>query len=237
MVFFCAMLSMSAAASVLAAIAVQRGYLGQVANVFAGLFAFYLVGTGWFTVRRPAGPTSRIDFIGLTAVLVIACVAASWLLPMTLGPKGPAHGVPVAAPIILAAVATLLAALDLKVILRRGVAARVEDHASSMADVPGPLHRQRIVLHRSAGRHAGQYPRLAYPAAARRRTADRYGILANQDVAWREGVLDASPAGLVPMVGDKADRALGRRIHLHDRRRVRERRGRGGNRDLGRRWR
>lgn len=121
MVFFVAMLSMSVAASVLAAVAVQRGYLGQVANVFAGLFAFYLVGTGWFTVRRPAGSTGRIDFIGLAAVLVIACVAAFWLLPMTLGPKGSARGVPVSAPIILAAVATLLAALDLKVLLRRGV--------------------------------------------------------------------------------------------------------------------
>ena len=133
-VFFCAMLAMSMAASALAAVAVQRGFIGQVANVFGGIFAFYLVSTGWLTVRRPAGTVGRVDFVGFASVLVVAAVAAFWLLPSTLGPDGEARGVPVAAPIILTAMATLLAALDLKVILRRGVAgvSRITRHVWRM---------------------------------------------------------------------------------------------------------
>ena len=47
-----------------------------------------------------------------------------------MSPEGREHGVPAAAPIILAAVAALLAALDLKVIVKGGVAgaARITRH-------------------------------------------------------------------------------------------------------------
>jgi uncharacterized membrane protein len=120
-VFFVAMLSMAVAASTLALIAVQRGHLEQMGNAFAGVFAFYLVTTGWLTVRRPQGLVGRAEIGGCAAAVAIAAVALFWLLPYSLGPEGRSHGVPTAAPVILAGVAILLAALDLKVILRGGV--------------------------------------------------------------------------------------------------------------------
>jgi uncharacterized membrane protein len=120
-VFFGAMLSMAVAASTLALVAVRRGHLEQMGNVFGGVFAFYLVTTGWLTVRRPQGALGRAEIGGCAAAVAIAAVALVWLLPYSLGPEGRSHGVPTAAPIILASVATLLAALDLKVILKGGV--------------------------------------------------------------------------------------------------------------------
>ncbi len=120
-VFFAAMLSMAIAASCLAFVAVLRGYDGQAANVFGGLFAFYLVTTGWLTVRRPQGVVGRPEIIGCVGALIIAVVALVWLLPMTLGAEGKTLGVPTAAPIILAIVAALLAALDIKVIVKGGI--------------------------------------------------------------------------------------------------------------------
>jgi hypothetical protein len=120
-VFLFAMLTMAIAASLLAMVAVERGHLGQMANVFGGVFAFYLVMTGWLTVRRDEGVVGRAEIGGCAGAMVIAAVALFWLLPMTLGPEGRAQGVPVAAPFILVGVAALLAILDLKVILAGGV--------------------------------------------------------------------------------------------------------------------
>ncbi len=129
-VFVAAMVTMSLAASTLALVAVERGHLGQVANVFAGPFAFYLVTTGWLAVRRPQGVIGRAEICGCAGVLVIAAVALFGLLPSTLGPQGEAQGVPVAAPLILAGVAALLAALDIRVIRKGGLtgASRIQRH-------------------------------------------------------------------------------------------------------------
>ncbi len=121
-VFLFAMLAMSLAASVLALVAVERGNLGQMANVFAGAFAAYLVTTGWLTVRRPANVVGRPEIAGLAGALVIAALVVFWLLPMTLGPGGKASGVPVAAPIIFSGIAILVSGFDLKVILKGGIA-------------------------------------------------------------------------------------------------------------------
>jgi hypothetical protein len=100
---------------------VARGHLGQIGNVFGGVFAVYLVMTGWLTVRRGEGVVGRAEIVGCAGALVIAAAALFWLLPMTLGPLGKAQGVPVAAPFILAGVAALLAILDLRMILAGGV--------------------------------------------------------------------------------------------------------------------
>ena len=129
-VFLFAMLSMSVLAALLAAAAVARGHLGQMANVFGGAFAFYLVLTGWLTVRRPANTVGRPEIAGLVGALLIAAVVLFWLLPMTLGPGGKTEGVPIAAPVMFAGLATLVAILDLKVILKGGIAgtARLRRH-------------------------------------------------------------------------------------------------------------
>ena len=122
--FVFAMLTMATVASLLAMAAVLRGHLGQAGNVFGGVFAVYLVTSGWLTVRRQAGVVGSAEIAGCGAALAIAAVALFWLLPMTLGPLGKAQGVPVAAPFILAGVAALLAILDLKVLVAGGVTGR-----------------------------------------------------------------------------------------------------------------
>lgn len=120
-VFLFAMLTMATSAALLAMVAVERGRLGQMGNVFGGVFAFYLVMTGWLTVRRDKGVVARAEIGGFAGALVIAAAALFWLLPMALGPLGKAQGVPMAAPFILAGAAALLALLDLKVILQGGI--------------------------------------------------------------------------------------------------------------------
>ncbi len=120
-VFFFAMLTMGSAASLLAIVAVARGYSGQIANVFAGGFAIYLVTTGWLTVHRKDSLVGWAEVGACVGVLVITAVALFWVLPLSLGPTAKAQGVPVAAPIILAAVAALLGLLDLKVIFAGSV--------------------------------------------------------------------------------------------------------------------
>ena len=120
-VFFVAMLGMGVAASLLAFAAVERGHLSQMGNVFGGVFAAYLVATGWLAVRRPPGVVGRAEIAGCALAVVFAGVALFWVLPMTLSPEGVAQGLPLPAPIVLAGVAALLAVLDLKVILQGGV--------------------------------------------------------------------------------------------------------------------
>lgn len=129
-VFCLAMLSMAGAACLLAATAVVRGRSGQIANVFASGFATYLVATGWLTVRRRDAIVGRADIGACASVLAIAAVALVWLLPLSLDPATRGHGVPVAAPLILAVIATGLGILDIKVILAGGVtgASRVMRH-------------------------------------------------------------------------------------------------------------
>ncbi len=121
-VFCLAMLSMAGAACLLAATAVVRGHSGQIANVFASGFATYLVLTGWLTVRRKYAIVGPADVGACASVLAIAVVALVWVLPLSLDPATRGHGVPVAAPIILAVIAAVLGVLDIKVIFAGGVA-------------------------------------------------------------------------------------------------------------------
>jgi uncharacterized membrane protein len=120
-VFFVAMLTMAGVAAVLAAVLVARGVAGQWANVFAGIFTFYLVGTAWATVKRPAGTAGRFEIGAVLAGVGIAAIALFGILPLTLSPAGRETGVPVAAPMIFAGVAMLAAAMDLRVVLSHGI--------------------------------------------------------------------------------------------------------------------
>lgn len=120
-IFFYAMLAVGLAASALGLAAVARGHLVQIGNVFGGAFAVYLVTTGWLTVHRPPNVTDQADIGGCVAAAIIGVVSLVWLLPIALTPAGKAMGVPLAAPIIPAGLASLLAGRDLKVIVERGV--------------------------------------------------------------------------------------------------------------------
>ena len=163
-VFFGAMLTMAGVASVLALVLVARGVTAQWSNVFAGVFTFYLVGTGWWTAKRGVATTGRFEIAAFVAALAIVGVALFGILPMTLGPAGRESGVPAAAPLIFAAVAMLGAVTDLKVILRHGISGsqRIARHLWRMCagwfiatgsfflgqqkDMPAFLHGSPILL-------------------------------------------------------------------------------------------
>lgn len=119
--FFVAMLTMAVMATSLASVLVSRGHSTQWGNVFGGFFTFYLVSTAWVTVRRPEGTIGRFEVAGLFLAVAVAAVALLGLLPITASRAGRESGVPIAAPIIIALVASLAAGLDLKVVLRGGV--------------------------------------------------------------------------------------------------------------------
>jgi len=105
-------------------------FIGQPVNTFGGLFGIYLVVSGWATVRRPEGPAGRYE-IGAMVVPLAAVpllLAFGWMGAHA--PGGTIEGVPYLAAYIIAGVAACAAALDLSVILRRGVfgAQRVARH-------------------------------------------------------------------------------------------------------------
>jgi hypothetical protein len=121
-IFFVAMMTMAGVAGVLAAVLVARGVTGQWANVFAGVFTFYLVGTAWGTVKRKEGTAGRFEVGAFIGAVAIAAVALFGILPLALGPAGRENDIPVAAPLIFAFVSILAGVMDLKVILSRGIA-------------------------------------------------------------------------------------------------------------------
>src|SRR5665213_3082528 len=65
-VFFWSML-------VMAVFAIYLGFAmpGQLVNVFIGIFAFYLVATGWMTVRRKEGAIGLSEKIGLMVAIIL----------------------------------------------------------------------------------------------------------------------------------------------------------------------
>lgn len=78
-----------------------------------GFFTCYLVMTGWMTVRRRAGTIGRAEM----AAFVFASLLAAWIV--LLGTMAPGSAT---AYYVLGAIIALAAALDLKVILNRGIA-------------------------------------------------------------------------------------------------------------------
>ena len=78
----------------------------------AGAFTFYLVFTGWMTVKRKAGTLGRAEI----AAFAFAVLLGAWIL--LLGTRTHGGG---KAYYVLGALIWLAAALDLKVILKRGI--------------------------------------------------------------------------------------------------------------------
>jgi hypothetical protein len=71
-VFFVSMFLMAAFAIVLAIVIPH-----QLLNVFIGIFALYLVGTAWLTVRRKSGATGMLEKF---ALLVAVCLCAPFVI-------------------------------------------------------------------------------------------------------------------------------------------------------------
>jgi uncharacterized membrane protein len=113
--FFISMLCMAGVGAAVSPLIHQPG------NSFGALLAFYLVATGWATVRRKP---DRVGQFELGAMLCAAVVAAALLamgVAAAQSPTGEIAGVPAVAPLAMGAVAALAAGSDLSVILRHGL--------------------------------------------------------------------------------------------------------------------
>lgn len=123
-VFFVSMLTMSAIGAAVAAIFPAR------ISAVAGVLTFYLTATAWVTVRRRDQGVGLFDIGALLAAVGAAVADVSFGLQASSSPTGLLDGLPWQPAFVFASVAALAAALDLKVILARGVfgAQRIARH-------------------------------------------------------------------------------------------------------------
>jgi hypothetical protein len=128
-VFFVSMLTMSALATYLAIVIPHHE-----GNIGGGAFTFYLVATAWATVRRKEGTIGRFEIGAFFVALIASAAAVIYAVAATRNPALQPEGTPLPALYIFASVATLAAALDLKVILRGGIsgAPRIARHVWRM---------------------------------------------------------------------------------------------------------
>jgi len=93
----------------------------QWANVFMGALTCYLMATSWMTIRRQEGRVGRFEygaFIIASSIALAALVGGAQAMNM---PNGMIDGLPYQVAYGFAATWTLVAAADLKMILRGGV--------------------------------------------------------------------------------------------------------------------
>lgn len=127
-VFVVSMLAMGGFAAAMALMLSQR------LNVLAGLFTAYMVASAWLTVRRAEGTVGRFELAALAAPLGIAATGVAFGLqaasPAGLQDGDPTSGNDPETYFAFATLATLAAALDVRVILKGGLsgAARISRH-------------------------------------------------------------------------------------------------------------
>jgi uncharacterized membrane protein len=128
--FVVAMLIMAGTASYMAF------RLDQTGNMFAALLVFYFVGTAWITVRRKENTVGAFEYVTMAMALVLAGLSIYGGLndlaapPGALGPGGVPKRVLGFAGTVMGATLALAALLDLKVIIKGGIAgaARIARH-------------------------------------------------------------------------------------------------------------
>jgi hypothetical protein len=96
-------------------------FLADPVSSIAGLLTFYLVLTGWRTVRR-AGTIGWFDRAALALVLSIGAVDAALFLIAQGRPQHTFAGVPPQAFVVIGLIVALAAAMDLRVIVLGGIA-------------------------------------------------------------------------------------------------------------------
>jgi uncharacterized membrane protein len=97
-VFFVSMLVMAVFAAYLAVVEP-----GQIANLFGGIFAFYLVLTAWLTVQRPDGAIGPAEKIAFGVVLVLFAPFAVISFELATGlPLFFNSAVPIKGPVLIA---------------------------------------------------------------------------------------------------------------------------------------
>jgi hypothetical protein len=118
------MLCMSAAGVILASMK------SQMSNVFGGSLTFYLVATAWATARRREGVTGLFDWIALLVALVVGVTIATFGVEALHNPSGSRDGVPAPMYFVLASVALLSVAGDIRMLVHGGVfgAQRIARH-------------------------------------------------------------------------------------------------------------
>lgn len=114
-VFFVSMLCMAAAGITLALMK------SQMSNVFGGALTFYLVATAWSTARRREGVTGLLDWLGLLVILIVCATIATFGMEAARSPSGAKDNVPAPMYFVLASVALLAAAGDIRMLVRGGV--------------------------------------------------------------------------------------------------------------------
>jgi uncharacterized membrane protein len=125
-VFFIAMLLMSASGALYAVVKPAAAYL----NVVVATVTFYLVTTSWMTVQRKAGEIGAFEKVAPLAALAAGVGGLIFGLEATNSANGRMDGIPAAPYFFFGAVGLFAAALDVSVILRRGVsgAQRIARH-------------------------------------------------------------------------------------------------------------
>ena len=117
-VFAVSMLSMSGSAAYMAFI----DPAGDAINVLMGVLTFYLVTTAWLTARRRRAQTSLADWAALLVVVAVAAGLVNFGVEAANSQSGTKDGAAAGIYFAFAAVASLAAILDLRMIWRGGVA-------------------------------------------------------------------------------------------------------------------
>ncbi len=119
--FFGSMLAMASIGALVSPFLVSAEGDPRWFDALAGALAFYLVATGWATVRREAGTIGRFEVAALLFVLALAAAAAAFGLEAQSRPAGSLAGYGPEGYFIFAALFALAGGLDLNMILRGGL--------------------------------------------------------------------------------------------------------------------
>lgn len=115
-VFVFSMLTMAAIGACVAPFLPARG------SIIGGALTFYLVATAWMTVRRKSGTVGTFEIGAMVFGLAIAAAALSFGIQAAKAPSGILDGTLPGPYFVFASLAALAAALDLRMVVRRGIA-------------------------------------------------------------------------------------------------------------------
>jgi hypothetical protein len=118
--FVGAMMVMATLATGLA-VALRHASSRQDANIAIGLFALYLVATGWAAVKRKPSTTGPFEKAALAVIVAVSATLLIWGAKAAASPHG-FDGYGASLYFVFGGAAALAAALDMKVLLKGGVA-------------------------------------------------------------------------------------------------------------------
>lgn len=124
--FFGSILAMSAIGAVLSPFLPRPDW----GNVVGGAFTFYLVATAWATVKRLPGTIGRFEFGAFLAGSAVAALSLGLGIHTANAAVRDPGAPPLAAYFVFGTIATIAAAMDLRLLVRGGVAgvARITRH-------------------------------------------------------------------------------------------------------------